>query len=416
MVVNAVIDERAKRLRTMKRVALGLLLAMFATYVVTGLHIQAHPLLPYIHAFAEAATVGALADWFAVTALFRHPLGLPIPHTAIIQRRKDDIGATLARFVGDNFLITDALKPRLAEIDFAAMIAGWVQKEDNARRLGGDLAGMLRKLVSIGENRGLRDAVKQSMGGALRQLKLAPVVAEILDMVLLRDPDQTVVNELLELARKQLESNRNSLQSSISERTPWWLPGFVDRQIVERLISEVESYLEETHQADDEQARQRLIESLEQMINALRNDEALIERGEALKETLLEHPVLQGYLSRLVHDLSGYLDRVLAEPDSGLRQGLDSAMYSLGQRLTDDNDLHREINDGCQAAVLHLVDQYHHSITNVITETVKRWDAEATAERIELQVGRDLQFIRINGTVVGGIVGLILHSFWLVLG
>lgn len=399
----------------MKLIALALLLFMFSVYVITGLNLSLHPVLPFVHAFAEAATVGALADWFAVTALFRHPLGVPIPHTAIIQRRKDDIGATLARFVGDHFLTSAALEPRIREINFAAMIGGWVREEKNTKRLGGDLAAMLRRLLGIAENRGLRDATKRSIGGAMRQIRLAPLVADILDMVLLRDPDQTVVNELLALARRQLDQNRTSLQASISERTPWWLPGFVDRKIVDRLLAEIEDYLEETEVVDDERARVRLIESLEKLIETLKTDPALIQRGEALKDTLMDHPVLQGYLSRLVNDLSSYLDTQLADAESGLRSALTESVGSFGDRLLEDASLNGDVNDGCRSALLHLVDRYQSSLAGVITETVRNWDAEETAQRIELQVGRDLQFIRINGTLVGGFVGLVLHSFWYLL-
>lgn len=404
--------DRQVRLRTMKQLALYLLLAMFALYIVSGIYIAEHAWLSYVHAFAEAATVGALADWFAVTALFRYPLGLPIPHTAIIQRRKDDIGATLARFVGENFLTPAALKPRLANVEFSAIIAGWLATPANTLRLSADLAAVLSRLVEVGDNRALRDVTKQSLRSVLEQTQLTPLFAKVLDFVLLKDPDQTIINELLRLARRQLDSNRESLQSTISERTPWWLPRFVDRKIVDQLITEVDAYLAESTDSDDEEARAKLIDTLQQLIESMKSDPALIERGEALKESLLDHPVLQTYLSRVVNDLSSWLSDSLSNPESALRAKLTSAVAGLGQSLLDDDSLKRDIDNACQSAILQLVENHHASLTGIITETVKGWDAEATAERIELQVGRDLQFIRINGTLVGGLVGLILHSGW----
>lgn len=405
-------QERARRLRTMKRLALLLLLGMFALYIVTGVFLGQMPSLSYVHAFAEAATVGALADWFAVTALFRYPLGIPIPHTAIIQRRKDDIGATLARFVGENFLTPAALEPRLARFEFSRLAADWLDRPSNTERLSADLAGILSRLVEIGDNRALRDVTKQSLRSVLEQTQLTPLFAQVLEFVLLKDPDQVVVNELLALARRQLDNNRESLQSSISERTPWWLPRFVDRKIVDQLIEEVDTYLADSSDNDDEEARARLISTLTALIESMRSDPVLIERGESLKESLLDHPMLQSYLSRVVNDLSQWLNESLANPDSALRSKLSAAVAGLGNRLLEDESLKADIDTACRSAVLQLVESHHASLTSIITETVKGWDAEATAERIELQVGRDLQFIRINGTLVGGLVGLLLHSGW----
>ncbi|MEM7276492.1 MAG: DUF445 domain-containing protein [Pseudomonadota bacterium] len=408
--------ERAQRLARMKALALALLVFMFALYLLTGFYEVRYPGLSYVRAFAEAATVGALADWFAVTALFRHPLGIPIPHTAIIQRRKDDIGRTLSRFVADNFLVPDALAPRLERVPFASSLSSWMQRPDNADRLAADLAGVLRRVLSFTDNRALRDLTKESLRSLLDKARLTPLFGQLLEFLLLKDPDQALVNGLLVLARKQLANNRQSLQQSLSDRTPWWLPRFVDRRIFDRLVDELDQYLADTRHKDDDAAKEQLLELLQGLITALKTDPALIQRGEDLKAQVLEHPWLQQHLSKLINDFSSWLSDNLDDPSSDLRQRLVDGVSVLGQRLESDEALKLDLDKSCRDTVLYVVQRYNDSIASVISETVKNWDAQATAERIELQVGRDLQFIRINGTLVGGFVGLSLHLIWKAIG
>ncbi|MEO1034500.1 MAG: DUF445 domain-containing protein [Pseudomonadota bacterium] len=406
------IAEREARLAGMKRVALSLLLAMLALYVVTGLYEAMYPWLSYVRAFAEAATVGALADWFAVTALFRHPMGIPIPHTAIVQQRKDELGATLARFVAENFLVIDALRPRLEAIRFADAFAKWVSQEQNARRLADDIAGVLSQVLTLSDNRSLRNGVKAGLRDFISGLRLSPLFGQLLEFVLLKDPDQTLVNQLITLARDQLYDNQDKLRESLSERTPWWIPGFVDRRIVERIVNELDEFLTESEDENEDETKARLVEMLERMIEALKTDEHLIERGEELKEKLLERPELMRYVSRAVNELGAYLDNSLADPESAMRQRLNGAMQGMGERLLADETLCNDVDKSCRETLLYIVDHHRASISSIISETIRHWDADATAKRIELAVGRDLQFIRINGTVVGGMVGLVLHTIW----
>ena len=396
----------------MKLFALALLAAMLATYIITGFFEQQHSWLGYVRAFAEAGTVGALADWFAVTALFRHPLGIPIPHTAIIQHRKDDIGATLSRFVEENFLVATALEPRLQEMHFADAIAHWLSKPANAGRLTEDIATLLNRVVTAGDNRELRDTAKESLRSVLASTEVTPLIGQVLELLLLKDPDQTLVNGLLGMVRRQLDENRQLLQAQFSDRTPWWLPQFVDRKIYERFVEEIEGLLDAAAESDEDEARQYLTATLAEMVRSLKTDPDLIRRGEGLKEQVLSHPLLQHFLSSLVNDLSTYLHSELNEPDSDIRQRLTGALTGFSDTLSARPELRLEIDQWCRDAVTYVVERYSDTIAGVISETVKGWDADATAERIELQVGRDLQFIRINGTLVGGFVGLTLYTGW----
>lgn len=404
---------RARRLVRMKKVAGGLLVAMVILYVVTGLGEEHYAWLGYVRAFAEAATVGALADWFAVTALFRHPLGLPIPHTAIIPRRKDDIGESLAGFVETHFMTREALGPRLEKADFADAMARWLAAPGNADRLTQDLSVILGRVLASSDNRLLRDLVKSNLQRALNDTPLTPLVGQILDLLLLKDPDQVVVNGLVVLARNQLDQNRLQLREHIGQRTPWWLPNFVDEQIYRRMMTEIEDLLVGMTASDTEtEARQRLRRTLEEVVASLKTDEQLIARGEEIKRRLLKHPSLKSYLSGVVRDVNRFLEQEAADPDSNMRRRIAESLAGAGDTLAVNPGLRRELDSWFRDSLLYLVNRYRASISSIITDTIGGWDAEATAERIELHVGRDLQFIRINGTLVGGLVGLTLHTLW----
>lgn len=404
--------EKARRLARMKRVATALLIAMAALYVLAGYYEPERSWLGYVRAFAEAAMIGALADWFAVTALFRHPLGLPVPHTAIIPKRKDEIGQSLANFVEENFLTVEALAPRLADMDFAEGLGRWIARPGNAERITEDVAVFLRRMLVAVDNRALRELIRDNLREAVGELRVTPFVGQVLEILLLDDPNQTVLNALVRFARGQLDENRGRLRTSIAKRTPRWLPKFVDKRIYERIVTELEELLEGVVAHDDGITKARFREIVEQIVHALKHEDALIERGEILKQDLLSHPELQRYLAGMMADVNAYLSRQAAEPDSALRRRIAAALADLGHALAERPELKRELNAWLRDTLLYVVTRYSTPIGSIVSETVKGWDAKETSARVELQVGRDLQFIRINGTLVGGLVGLALYTTW----
>jgi uncharacterized membrane-anchored protein YjiN (DUF445 family) len=404
--------ERLRRLRRMKWIAHLLLIGMLALYVITGLFEARYAWLGYVRAFAEAGTVGALADWFAVTALFREPLGLPIPHTAIVKRRKDDIGDTLADFVATHFLTADAMMPRLERLDAAGVAAHWLAQPDNARRLTDDIARVVGRVLKSGDDAALRSLVKDNVRSALAGTTMTPLLGQLLELVVINDPDETVLNGLVHLAREQFEESRLPLRERIGERTPWWLPAFVDTSIYNRIVDEVDTLLADLDGESDAEARQHVRRLLARVVTALKTDEALIARGEALKLRVLEHPTLGRYLSRLVRDIADHLAREARDPESAFRERLNGAVNGLGENLAAEPALQAELNGWMRDTALFVIDRYRVQITTVISDTIRGWDPEQTADLIETRVGRDLQFIRINGTVVGGLAGLTLYSVW----
>ncbi|MCZ6559342.1 MAG: DUF445 domain-containing protein [Gammaproteobacteria bacterium] len=403
-------QEKIRRLEAMKRLATGLLLLMAVVFAVTHKAQESYAWLSYVRAFAEAAMIGALADWFAVTALFRHPMGLPIPHTAIIARRKDEIGESLAGFVRDNFLVEDALQPRMRGIDFATRVGGWMSQTDNARRLAGDAGAFASWFLNVFDSTALRHFLRENLQLTMRQIKITPLIGRSLDLLTTGDHHQELMNALTGVARRQLEKNKASIRERIKTRSPWWLPKFVDQEIFDKLVAEFEELLDRVGDDSENEARQNFNREVAKFLDALKNDPKIIERGERLKEELLAHPEIQQYFFDIWNEISVYLSRESADPDSRIRRKIEAGIMQFGEALLHSPEMQEQVNDWISDAVLYVVGHYREEISSVISDTVKRWDAEATSQRIEIQVGRDLQFIRINGTLVGGMVGLLIHT------
>ena len=403
-------QEKIRRLNAMKRLATGLLLLMAVVFVVAHEAQESYAWLSYVRAFAEAAMIGALADWFAVTALFRHPMGLPIPHTAIIARRKDEIGENLAGFVRDNFLVEDALQPRMRGIDFAIRVGGWMSQADNARRLAGDAGAFARWFLDVFDSTALRHFLRENLQLTMRQVQITPLVGRSLDLLTTGDHHQELMNALTAVARRQLEQNKDRIRERIKTRSPWWLPKFVDQEIYDKLVTEFEELLDRVGDDSENEARQNFNEEVTRFLDALKNDPEVIARGERLKDELLSHPEIQQYFFDIWNEISVFLSRESADPNSRIRRKIETGIMQFGEALLHSPEMQKQVNDWISDVVLYVVGHYRDEISAVISDTIKRWDAEATSQRIEIQVGRDLQFIRINGTMVGGMVGLLIHT------
>lgn len=402
-------QEKVLRLRSMKRLATGLLLLMALVFVLAHRAQESFAWLSYVRAFAEAAMIGALADWFAVTALFRHPMGLPIPHTAIIARRKDEIGDNLAGFVRDNFLVEDALQPRLRGIDFATRVGGWMRQTDNARRLAGDAGAFARWFLGVFDSTALRHFLRENLQLTMREIRITPLVGRSLDLLTTGDHHQELMDALTRVARRQLEQNKDKIREKIKTRSPWWLPKFVDQEIYDKLVGEFEELLDKVGADSENEARKNFNREIRKFLDTLKNDPQVIARGERLKEELLAHPDIQKYFFDIWNEISVYLSRESENPDSRIRRKIEAGIVQFGEALLTSPEMQVQVNDWISDIVIYVVGHYRGEISNVISDTVRRWDAEATSQRIEIQVGSDLQFIRINGTLVGGMVGLLIH-------
>jgi uncharacterized membrane-anchored protein YjiN (DUF445 family) len=404
------------RLRRMRVFATALLVAMGVALLAANAFLDRWPWLGAVRAFAEAALIGGLADWFAVTALFRRPLGLPIPHTAIVPTRKDEIGRALARFIRDNFLVREAIERRLARTDLAARLGAWLSKEENAARVTRDLGAALDWLLRASDGNELRNGLGTILRGAFDAVPVSSGLAALLEVLLSGAHAQTLIDKLVELARAQLESQRVLIRVRIHERSPWWLPKFVDQQIFDELVGGLEQILDAIASDPRHPARTEIADALKSLKDSLANDPALAARSRALQTEVIEHPAVRSYAHDLWQRLDADLHAALADSRSPLRLGVEREIRGIGTSLASEPAVAAKLNAWLQQVLFYLVENYRDPLSEIVSETIEQWDPRATSRRIELAIGTDLQFIRVNGTVVGGLVGLLLYLGWRLLG
>jgi uncharacterized membrane-anchored protein YjiN (DUF445 family) len=402
-------EGRVRRLRRMRAFATALLAFMAAIFVATTWALPHNAWVDALRAFAEAALIGGLADWFAVTALFRRPLGLPIPHTGVVPARKDDIGRALARFIRDNFLVREAVERRLDRTDLAGRLGAWLDSEANAAHITRDSAAAFDWALSAGDGGELRSA----LGGVLRQaFDKAPVssaIATLLEVLTSGNHAQTVIDQLVKFARGQLDAHRVMIRVRIHERSPWWLPQFVDQEIYDKLMAEVERLLDSIAADPEHPARVELIERVRALQHALAADPKLADKSRALQQDFVAHPAVRAYAHDLWSRLAEDLHAALATPDSPLRLGVEHEIRKLGAVLRDEPEVAARLNRWLKQLLLYLVENYRDPLSEIVSETIESWDPIATSKRIEQNIGTDLQFIRVNGTLVGGLVGLLIY-------
>jgi uncharacterized membrane-anchored protein YjiN (DUF445 family) len=402
--------KQAQLVVTRRRATL-LLAAVTVVFVVTVVAgADAGSFLGYVQATAEASMVGGLADWFAVVAIFRHPLGLPIPHTAIIPERKAAFAETLGEFIQSSFLTPDAVAERVQAADVGGRVARWLADPAKAAKLAGHVADAAVQVADL-----LRDEeVQAAFDGAVRSrldgAPLAPMAGKALD-ALTRDGRH---DELVDVALKglagYLDQHRDELHQRFEHSAPWWLPGAVEDRIFQRLLDGARNVLDEMVRDHDHDLRKLLDERLAGLAHDLQTSPELRARGDQLAQDLLSQPELRTWIAGLWDEAKAALRSQAADPESQLRLTLATAIASAGQRLLDDPALAGKVQSGAEQAVRYVVEHFGGEITNVVSTTISKWDGEETAQRLELLLGPDLQFIRINGTVVGGLAGLLLHT------
>lgn len=404
--------ELARRLQRSQWFATGLLAAMAVVFVISGLNRDAYPGLDLIWAFSEAALIGGLADWFAVTALFRRPLGLPIPHTGVVPKRKNEIGRAMARFVGEHFLVRDAVERRLTGVNLAERLGAWLERPDNARRLTRDFSVAMDWLLRSVDSSELRDGVKTSLKDALDRIPPNAALAAVLDVLAAGRHSQALIDQLIQFGRDQLDANKAHIRARIQERSPWWLPRFVDETIYDQLVSELERILSEVGDDPAHPARSQFNERLRHLRFALANDPDLMGKGERIRDELFTHPAIAAFVSDALERVRAFLHEAFSDAGSPLRLGIERELRGIGGTIRADRELQARLNRWLSASIVYLVETYREPLSEVISDTVDRWDATETSRRIELHIGKDLQFIRVNGTLVGGFVGVLLYLLW----
>ncbi|NTS66169.1 DUF445 domain-containing protein [Sphingomonas sp. HHU CXW] len=396
----------------MRLIATGLLVAMAATFVVTRSLQSLHPAWGFVRAFSEAAMVGGLADWFAVTALFRHPLGVPIPHTAIIPRNKDRIGDQLATFLRDYFLIPSVVARRMARIDVAGAAGRWLANPQGA---GGRLARGTSRLAvevlqSLDQER-LGGMVRAMMVARVRETELAPMVGRALSAAVSEDRHLPVLDSLIVWARDALKSNEQLVRAMVHDRAGSILRWTgLDETLANKIIDGLDKLIGEIAENREHPLRIKAEEGLARLAHDLQHDGTMRDKVERLKIELLENPAMQDWINGLWEQARAAMLRMARDPERLLSGKLGEALQQLGHTLESDPRLGRTINRFVRRAVVGAAADYGDTIVRLVSETVRGWDAQTITERMENAVGKDLQFIRINGTLVGGLVGVVIHG------
>lgn len=411
-------EERRRGVRRMKTIATGALVAMAVVFSLATWAGEAGAggWTGYVAAAAEAGMVGALADWFAVTALFRRPMGLPIPHTAIIPTKKDQLGRSLGDFVGENFLSGDVVRARLRAVGIGSRLGAWLAEPEHADRVTDELATALRGALTV-----LRDAdVQAVVGEAITRRadaqEIAPGLGAMLEKIVADGGHRRAVDLVCVRASEWLETHSDSVTDAISGGAPGWTPRFVDRKVGERVYRELVRFVAEMRDMPEHPARGAVDRFLSDFAHDLRTDPETRERAERLKREVLGRGEVQELIASAWASVRAMIVAAAEDERSQLRVRARASLLSLGARMSGDGRLRGKVDGWVEGAAVYVVRTYRDEITSLITETIAGWDADHTSRKIEAHIGRDLQFIRINGTVVGALAGLAIHAVSHLLG
>jgi uncharacterized membrane-anchored protein YjiN (DUF445 family) len=404
------VELRMRRLVAARRRATGLLAvvtALFAGVTAFGAH---GTLLGFVQAGAEAAMVGGVADWFAVTALFRRPLGLPIPHTALIVERKDQFGATLGQFVVENFLNGDVLAERIRAAGLPARVAAWLSNEENAARFAGHAADVVVTLAGTLRDEDVQSALTAEVLRAAAAVEVAPLAGRAVGVMIAGGHHDALFNGFVSAADRYLADHKDELKVRFEAEAPRWLPDAVYGRAFDRLHDRLLERLAAMAADPEDEARQQFSQWIAGLPERLKTSPELRERGETIKRELLASAAIRDWTSWLWKNTKETLGAQAADPDSELRRRLAAALTAAGRRLSTDQALQQSMDRVVESGARTLADQFHDELAGLVTGTIQRWDGAETSLQLELLLGRDLQFIRINGTVVGAGVGLALHA------
>jgi uncharacterized membrane-anchored protein YjiN (DUF445 family) len=405
-------EEKRRGVRRMKGTATGLLLLVAVVYAVAkwAQNTGAGAWAGYVAAAAEAGMVGALADWFAVTALFRHPLGLPIPHTAIIPNKKDQLGVSLGEFVGENFLSEEVVRQRLRAVGIASRLGAWLADPEHADRVTAELATALRGALTVLRDSDVQAVVGEAITRRAGAQEIAPGLGKMLEKVVADGGHRRVVDLVCIRAHDWLVLHDDQVMAAIQGGAPGWTPRFVDKRVGERVYKELLRFVTEMRDAPSHPARGALDRFLADFASDLQSDTDTRARVERLKTEVLGRGEVQDLIASAWTAVRSMIVSAAEDERSELRLRVRASLLSLGGRMATEPRTQGKVNSWVEGAAVHVVTTYRREITSLITDTVASWDAGHTTRKIEAHIGRDLQFIRINGTVVGSLAGLLIYT------
>ncbi len=406
-------SARASALRRVKLAATLLLVATASLFIVARHFEPLHPAWGYVAAFAAAATVGGLADWYAVVALFRRPLGLPIPHTAIIPRNHHRIADNLGEFIETNFLARGPVEARLREVDFAALVSGWLTTRERSAALAAFVVRLLPRALSSIDQSGLRGFLGQRAMEELRRIELAPLAAGLLAAVTEKNRHQRLLDELLGALEKVLadEETLAALREKIRKELPALFNLYrADAYLLRKIVASTTAFIKEARGDADHPLRREFDRFVQGFIERLRTSQALARRAETLKRDLLARPEIAAVAEGAWESVRSFLEQDARSPDGQVRRQIETMLVDVGAQLARDPAIRAEINRGMVEVLVEFVETQKSGVGRFIADQVKSWDMDVLIGRIELVVGKDLQYIRFNGAIIGGLAGLALHA------
>lgn len=402
-------DRRRSDLKRMRMLATALLIVMTIVYVAASFAMSSWPWISYVRAFAEAGMVGACADWFAVVALFRHPMGLPIPHTAIVPANKTRIAGAMGRFIANNFLTLNVLTRRLAHVDATRWIADWLANPDNAMRISRAIALSIPEVIRVLPREQIIDALGKSLVHGLEAMPAAPVASNLLAIAWAQGQTQNLIERVLTLTETALLQNKALIRQKVEASSSRWIPRWVDGIFADKATTAITTTIAEMRDPDHPW-RIELKHGVESLIQRLQSDPVLQADFETHKTNLLRDPMFRSQINALWTEIENRLPKDLSLHTASIQSGIERVLISSGRWLQEDDTLKNRLNRWLRHIVKRAISPRRAEIGQFVTRVVNDWDTKTLVERIELQVGKDLQYIRINGTLVGGIVGLAIYS------
>ncbi|MBF6352605.1 DUF445 domain-containing protein [Nocardia flavorosea] len=414
-VFSTLTDDAAKKrdLRRMKAVATGLLAVATVIYLVCRwLESRggAGEWVGYVRAASEAGMVGALADWFAVTALFRHPLGLPIPHTAIIRRKKDQLGASLGSFVGTNFLSPEVVTAKVNSAQIPWRVGRWMANPANAARVADESSTILRAVVGVLRDEDVEQVIDNTIVKRIAEPQWGPPIGRVLAELLADNRQLPLLDLLAERAHQWALGSQETVDRIVMGEAPQWAPKFVNVLLSEKVYRELVEFTWKVRSTPDHEVRLAANRFLEEFAHDLQYDETMIAKAERIKTQIMGRDEITGLAEATWRAAKRLILESADDPDSTLRRKVAENVQQLGERLRDDTDARAKVDGWIERGARYLAANYADEIATIVSDTVARWDAEEASKKIEVQVGRDLQFIRINGTVVGSLAGLLIYT------
>ncbi|MEA1015086.1 DUF445 domain-containing protein [Sphingosinicella sp. LY1275] len=397
--------------RGMRIMATGMLVAMAAVFLISNRFDESYPWLGFVKAFAEAAMVGGLADWFAVTALFRHPLGLPIPHTAIIPRNKDRIGDTLALFLRDNFLTPSVVARRMRGLDVAGAIGRFLADPPGEGRLRQGASGLMANILEALDQERLGGMVKSAVANRIRSVEVSPLLGQTLDAAINEDRHVPILDGIITWAGRTLDANEDMIRGMVHDRANWLVRfAGLDEKLADGIIDGMRRLTIAMATDTQHPLRLKAEEALAMLAWDLQYDDAMRAKVEQAKNEIVANKAVTDWIEGLWEKTRAGLLKAARDPDATMAGKFGEAIRALGDTLQQDERLKATINQFARRALVGAVAAYGTGIVTLVSDTIRGWDARTVTDRLEGAVGRDLQYIRINGTLVGGLVGLLIHT------